>query len=171
MVYQVPLSRKHLEKEFSKLRKLKYNQFRWWRMYDDPKEKLSSKSSLRDRIINGDFDFSHYKYQVMWCEHDINDIHDKFKNDFGRFAEETLLLKTRRKRLLEDFEKDENKKLQTLTTEFTQRFKCSKEQILNEMENCTGSLLDFYYIIEEKYKIIFTLPLLKRRGRPPKLNN
>ena len=50
------LSRKQLDKKFSKLRKLKYNQFRWWRMYDYPNKPLSNKSSFRDRILNGDFD-------------------------------------------------------------------------------------------------------------------
>jgi hypothetical protein len=170
MVYRVPLNRKQLEKEFSKLRKLKYNQFRWWRMYDDPKEKLSPKASLRDRIINGDFDFSHYKYQVMWCEHEINDVWEECKPDIAKFNEKTSLLRTRRKRLLDDFEKDETEKLQTLITEFTQRFKCNKEQVLDEMENCIDSLLDLYYTIEKKYKIIFTPPPLKRRGRPSKLN-
>ena len=137
-------------------------------MYDDPKQKLHPRSPLRDRIMNGDFDYSHYKYQAMWCEHDINDLFTKYHNDSGRYVEESSLLRTRRKRLLEDFEKDEKEKLKTLTTEFTKYFKCDKDQVEYEMENCEGSLLDLYYIIEEKYKI-FNLPYPKnKRGRPSK---
>ena len=50
----------HLAKEFSKLQKLNYNQFRWWRMYDVRMKPLNNRKPLRDRIFNGDFDFSHY---------------------------------------------------------------------------------------------------------------
>jgi hypothetical protein len=128
MVYQVHLSREDLQQKFSKLRKLKYNQFRWWRMYDDPKPKLHPRTPLRDRIMNGDFDYPHYKYQAMWVEHDINDMRELYKNDSGRYVEESSLLRTRRKRLMEDFEKEENEKLESLVTEFTRNFKCSVEQ-------------------------------------------
>ena len=34
--YSPLTSRKQLDNEFSKLRKLTYNAFRWWRMYDNP---------------------------------------------------------------------------------------------------------------------------------------
>ena len=103
------LSRKQLDKKFSKLRKLKYNQFRWWRMYDYPNKPLSNKSSFRDRILNGDFDYSHFNYQAMWCEHEMNDIAEDCNEDIQKYIEKTSLLRTRRTRLLEDFEKDESK--------------------------------------------------------------
>tara|TARA_B110000503_G_scaffold133788_1_gene211833 strand:- start:98 stop:457 length:360 start_codon:yes stop_codon:yes gene_type:complete len=119
--------------------------------------------------MNGDFDYPHYKYQAMWVEHDMNDLHELYKNDPGRYVEETSLLRTRRKRLMEDFEKEENEKLESLVTEFARNFKCSVEQARKEMEECSGSLIDLYYIIEEKYKIIHMPYPGKRRGRPKKL--
>ena len=168
MVYQVHLSREDLQQKFSKLRKLKYNQFRWWRMYDDPKPKLHPRSPLRDRIMNGDFDYPHYKYQAMWVEHDINDMRELYKNDSGRYVEESSLLRTRRKRLMEDFEKEENEKLESLVTEFARNFKCSVEQARKEMEEFDGTLLELYFHIEEKYKITHMPYPGKRRGRPAK---
>ena len=142
--YSPVLSRKQLDKKFSKLRKLKYNAFRWWRIYDNPNKALDNRAPFRDRILNGDFDYSHYKYQSDWCEHEMNDIAEECGEDIGKYVEKTSLLRSRRKRLLEDFEKDEN-------------FKCS------------GELIDLYYIIEEEYSRIFTPTSLKRRGRPKKV--
>jgi len=163
------LSRKQLDVKFSKLRKLKYNQFRWWRMYDNPNKPLDKRALFRDRILNGDFDYSHYSFQAMWCEHEINDIATKCKDDIGKFVEMTSLLRTRRKRLLEDFERDENEKLEALIQGFIDNFKCNEEQIYKEIFKCSGSLIDLYYIIEEKYKIVHIPYPLKRRGRPKKV--
>lgn len=168
-MYTPTLSREELEEKFSKLRKLKYNQFRWWRMYDNPNKPLHKRKPLRDKILNGDFDYSHYVYQAMWCEHELNDIWDECYPDLGKFNEQSSLLRTRRKRLLEDFEKDESQKLDSLITEFTHNFKCTKEQVTKEMEECLGSLIDLYYIIEDKYKIEIMPYPTKRRGRPKKV--
>jgi len=159
------LSRKQLDRKFSKLRRLKYNQFRWWRMYDYPNKPLSNKSSFRDRILNGDFDYSHFNYQAMWCEHEMNDIAKDCNEDIQKYIEKTSLLRTRRKRLLEDFEKDENNKLELLIKGFTDNFSCTKEQVYNEIFKCSGELIDLYYLIEDKYKKQIKV---SRRGRPKK---
>ena len=166
--YSPVTSRKELDKKFSKLRKLTYNAFRWWRMYDNPNKPLCNRSPFRDRILNGDFDYSHYKYQADWCEHEMNDIAQECGDDIGKFVEKTSLLRSRRKRLLEDFEKDENSKLEMLIKAFTVHFRCNKEQVYEEIEKCSGSLIDLYYIIEDKYRIVLMPVPLKRRGRPPK---
>lgn len=167
--YSPVTSREQLEKKFSKLRKLNYNAFRWWRMYDNPNKPLCNRSLFRDRILNGDFDYSHYKYQADWCEHEMNDIARECGDDIGKFVEKTSLLRSRRKRLLEDFEKDENGKLEMLINTFTVHFRCNKEQVYEEIEKCSGSLMDLYYIIEEKYRIVHMPYPLKRRGRPKKV--
>ena len=131
--YSPVTSREQLEKKFSKLRKLNYNAFRWWRMYDNPNKPLCNRSLFRDRILNGDFDYSHYKYQADWCEHEMNDIAQDCGDDIGKFVEKTSLLRSRRKRLLEDFEKDENGKLEMLIKAFTVHFRCNKEQVYEEI--------------------------------------
>lgn len=84
--------------------------------------------------------------------------------------EKTSVIRARRKRLIEDFEKDENERLRSLTVEFTKYFKCNREQVEEEMLKCSGTLIDLYYIIEEKYKIVHMPYPLKRRGRPKKLS-
>ena len=167
--YSPVLSRKQLENKFSKLRKLTYNAFRWWRMYDNPNKPLCNRSPFRDRILNGDFDYSHYKYQADWCEHEMNDIAEECGEDIGKYVEKTSLLRSRRKRLLEDFEKDENGKLELLIKAFTINFRCKEDQVYEEIFKCSGELIDLYYIIEDKYRIVHMPYPLKRRGRPKKV--
>ena len=169
MIFNPTLSRNQLQKEFSKLQKLKYNQFRWWRMYDTKNKPLDKRKPLRDRILNGDYDFSHYWYQAAWVEHDLNDLQVECKDDDGLFVEKGAVLRARRKRLLEDFEKDEKEKLEELYNEFPKYFRVSKDQVKKEMAEFSGSLIDFYYHMDEKYKITF-IPYesIKKRGRPKK---
>ena len=170
MVFNPTLTRSRLQKEFSKLQKLNYNQFRWWRMYDTKNKPLDKRQPLRDRILNGDYDFSHYWYQAAWVEHDLNDLEIECKDDVGLFVEKGAVLRARRKRLLEDFERDEKEKLEGLYNEFPKYFKISKDQVKEEMLKFSGSLIDFYYYIDDKYKIIFaSYPLKRKRGRPKKL--
>ena len=172
MVFKPALSRSFLKKEFAKLQKLNYNQFRWWRMYDTKNKPLDNRSPLRDRILNGDFDFSHFWYQAAWVEHDLNDLEIECKDDSGLFVEKGAVLRARRKRLLEDFEKDEHDKLTTLYNEFPKYFRVSKSQVKEEMANFSGSLIDFYYLMDDKYKIIHQLPpsfRKRERGRPKKV--
>ena len=170
MVFDPTLSRSFLKKEFSKLQKLNYNQFRWWRMYDTKNKPLDKRQPLRDRILNGDYNFSHYWYQAAWVEHDLNDLEIECKDDVGLFVEKGAVLRARRKRLLEDFERDEKEKLEGLYNEFPKYFKISKDQVKEEMLKFSGSLIDFYYYIDDKYKIIFaSYPLKRKRGRPKKV--
>ena len=49
--------------------------------------------------------------------------------DAGKFVEKASILKSRRTRLLEDFEKDEADKLKRLEKEFVSNFKITKESI------------------------------------------
>ena len=152
MIYNPPFTEAELEVQFSKLRKLKYNQFRWWRMYDNPNPPKPKHSMLIDKIKNGDFDYSHYCFQAMWCEHEMNKIYKKIgPNDMGRFVEETSLLRTRRKRLLEDHFKEEDNRLETLITEFSVRFRLSKEEVKTYMEEFGGTLEQLYIKLEKKY--------------------
>lgn len=166
MIYQPSLSEEQLEKKFSKLRKLKYNQFRWWRMYDNPNPPKPNQSPLIEKIENGDFDYSHYNYQVMWCEHEMNKIYKKIgPQDMGRFVEETSLLRTRRKRLLEDYFKDEDNKLETLVNEFSKTFRLPKDKVKTYMEEFGGTIKELYYYLADNYEIkIKELPhFLKNR--------
>ena len=152
MIYTPSLSQEHLEKKFSKLRKLKYNTFRWWRMYDNPKPSKPKHSPLLDKIKNGDFDYSHYGYQAMWCEHEINKVYTRIGyDDMGRFIEETSLLRTRRKRLLVDFYKEEDAKLEDLSIEFAKTFRLPKDEIKEIMGLFGGTIEELYINLEQKH--------------------
>jgi hypothetical protein len=165
-MFNIPISRKQVEKQLSQYQKLNYNQFRWWRLYAPKNKLLDNRQPLRDRIFNGDFDYSCYKAQQYLVEYQLNDILKECDMDYAKYLEKTQVIRARRKRLMEDFEKDENERLRSLTVEFTKYFKCDREQVEEEMLNCSGSLIDLYYIIEEKYKVVPMPYPLKRRGRP-----
>ena len=77
-MYSPPLSREQVEKQLSQYQKINYNQFRWWRMYQPKNKPLDNRKPLRERIFNGDFDFSCYKAQIYWCEHQLNDTLEDF---------------------------------------------------------------------------------------------
>lgn len=169
-MFKPTLSREEVKEELSKLQPLNYNQFRWWRRYDSLNKPLDKRQPLRDRILNGDFDYSHYKYQVMEVEYELNDIWEECKPDAVKFNEKGGAIgRARRKRLLEDAEKDEFERLQELKKSFTRHYRIDMKQIEEEMISFLGdSLLDFYYYIDDKYKIIHAPYPLKRRGRPRK---
>ena len=180
MVYKPTFSREELKEKFSHLQKLNYNQFRWWRMYDVKKKPLAAHYPLRTRIANGDYDFSHYWYQAAWVEHDINDLKIECGDDDGLFTQKVQVLSARRKRLYEDYEKDEAWKLQDLVKEFASNFHITKDEVRLEMEEFNGTLTELYdhISIHPKYKlkhikasrINFTKDgiVMKKRGRPKK---
>lgn len=170
-IFNPSLSRKQLQTHFDKLQKLNYNAFRWWRMYESKNKPLDNRKPLRERIMNGDFEFSHYYLQALWVEHDINDLQIECKDDSGVFVERGAVMRARRKRLYEDYERDEKEKLRELKKCLHQSFKISKEELINVMEEFGGTTLELYFHLDDNYKIINQIsPLLrKRRGRPKKL--
>ena len=174
MVYKPTFTREELKEKFSHLQKLNYNQFRWWRLYDVKKKPLDARSPLRNRIANGDYDFSHYWYQAAWVEHDINDLEIECKDDAGLFSEKVQVLSARRKRLYEDYEKDEKWKLDDLVKEFSRNFHITKDEAKLEMEEFGGTLTELYDYISthSKYKLkAGKTPrvVFKKRGRPKKI--
>ena len=61
-MFNPSLSREQVEKQFSQYQKINYNQFRWWRMYQPKNKQLDKRQPLRDRILNGDFNFIKRRY-------------------------------------------------------------------------------------------------------------
>ena len=93
------------------------------------KPSLPKQSPLLDKIKNGDFNYSHYNYQAMWCEHEMNKVHDKYGfDDMGRYVEETSLLRSRRKRLLEDHYREEDNRLESINIELSKAFRITKRR-------------------------------------------
>ena len=109
------LNKKIIHKNINKLRSLNYNAYRWWRQYDSPNKPLDKKSPLWDKILNGDFEFSHFYWQAKFNEIEINKIYSQCNPDLSLFNERASLQRARRKRLWIDFEKDEKKSTRTIT--------------------------------------------------------
>lgn len=141
---------KHLSENYYKK---SYDRFMWWRSYTTKKTPLTNRHPLRDRILNGDFDYGSFKYEAELVEHRMNEKYKELHNDSGRYVQETSLDRARRKRLLEDYEKDEAKKLEELKKAFTTyRWRLTRNQYDEEVLNFDGDeLIDFYFYIEEKY--------------------
>lgn len=165
MVYTPTFPKSYIQFQLSKLRKLNYNKFRWWRMYDNPNLPLPNKSPLIDKILNGDFDYPHYKLQAELVEHELNELAQKCGGNNELFIEKSSLLRAKRKRLLDDFEKEENEKLRTLNKEFTKNFSATEEQVAEEMLRFIGNLGEFYYYMSVRYQKIQNP---NKRGRKTK---
>jgi hypothetical protein len=152
MVYSPTFPKSYIQEQLSKLKKLNYNQFRWWRMYDNLNPPLPNKSLLIDKILNGDFDYPHYKLQAELVEHELNELAKKCGGNNEAFDERSSLLRAKRKRLLDDFEKEENNKLKQLLIEFTKNFNATKEQVEEEMMRFVGNLEEFYYYMGVRFQ-------------------
>ena len=133
-----------------------YDRFMWWRSYTPKNKPLGLKASLIDRIINGDFEAGPFLLEVELVHHTIN---EKFKAligndgevDYGKYSVETSIDRARKKRLLEDHDKDEFRKLDDLRRLFKKEFKMTEEEYQKELTKGSDTLVDFYYKLDNKY--------------------
>tara|TARA_Y100000389_G_C17462338_1_gene522805 strand:- start:3551 stop:4009 length:459 start_codon:yes stop_codon:yes gene_type:complete len=143
-------SPKTVTTKLSNLKPLNYNRFRWWRLYDTYTKSLPKRSKLIDKIRNGDFDFSHYFWQIQQVEIELNQLKEE-SIDSGHYMEQSRMTRARRQRLIDDFEKDENNKLLQLIEEFTKHFNITIETYYEELELFCGDIEEFYYHCNEKF--------------------
>lgn len=136
-------SQEQLQKIFSKMRKAPYNRFFWYRLYIPKKEPLCKRSCLERKVENGDFDYSHYKYQAEYVEHNLNKAYAKYFPDIAVYNEQCAVDIRRREKLLETFIKDEDTRLSTLVSECSIRFKKPKQDIEELMLKSQGDVKQF----------------------------
>jgi len=157
MVTNLPYSPSHsiewLQEFFNKdYYKKPYDRFMWWRSYTPKRRPLHTRQPLIDRLINGDFDVAPYRFEAEIVEHRLNSKWVELRDDPGRYLEEARVDIARRKRLMQDFEKEETKRLDELKRLFVQTFKMSKDDYDVEVEQSQSeNLVDFYYEMKEKY--------------------
>jgi hypothetical protein len=72
--------------------------------------------------------------------------------DVGKQHEARCLFGERRRRLTNDFEKDEAKILETMYKDFWLTFRMKQDEVEDEMFNFDGTLLEFYHYIYSKKK-------------------
>tara|TARA_S200002703_G_scaffold74747_1_gene64457 strand:+ start:1591 stop:2100 length:510 start_codon:yes stop_codon:yes gene_type:complete len=148
-VHSVEWLEKYLKTNYYKK---KYDRFMWWRSYTLRNNPLSNRHSLRDRILNGDFELGSFTYEIELVEHRLNEKHKQFLNDDIQLREAVQLDKARRKRLQEDRDKDETSKLEELKKSFLIEFKMTGKQYDREIIKYTGpDLINFYYRMEDKF--------------------
>jgi hypothetical protein len=166
MVINLPYSPVHseewLEKFFKKdYYKKPYDRFMWWRSYTPKRRPLHARQPLIDRLINGDFDVAPYRFEAEIVEHRLNKKWAEVRDDTGRYLQEESVNIERRKRLMQDFEKEETRRLDELRSCFIREFKMTKEDYDVEVEmSQSESLVDFYYEMKEKYGAYYS-PFLK----------
>ena len=142
-------SKEKILQELSKLKPIKYNQFRWWRRWDSKTPLLSPKAPLIDRILNGDFDFSHYFWQAQYVHIEMEEKKSIAKDNLD-WLEIVTMDRARLKRLMEDFERDEKDKLDNLEKAFLQSFHMTKEDYRSYLEEFEGTIEELYHYISGK---------------------
>jgi hypothetical protein len=149
-MFQVALSREFLEQELSKLQKKTYNQFQWWRRYQTRKV-LHDKKPLEEKILNGDYEHSDYYYQAL---HENYLLEDKIKDI--KYYESKLndisLFRTRYKRLMDDYEKDEKELIKDLRRDFRVVFRITYEELDEIMANFDGTTHELYLYVKDLMK-------------------
>ena len=151
--------------EIQKLKPLKYNQFYWWRRFAPKNSPLSKNAPLWDMIVNGDLDFSHYYWQALYSEIEINEKYKRSK-DHHMYLETTSIDRERRAKLWADFEKDEKAKLALIKKLFLRNFFITSEEYEKEIISFGDDLREFYLYCKLTYGKRQVIP--SRRGRPPK---
>ena len=125
--------------------KMPYNRFMWWKSYTPKTKPLVGNVTPLQRIQNGDFDPAPYKFEAEIVEHRLRKRYVEFRGDYKKFLEVCAVDLARRKRLLEDQEKEENKRLTELFKGLTRLFGMTKEEVDEELYNFDGeTVLDFY---------------------------
>tara|TARA_R110000868_G_scaffold28149_3_gene105848 strand:+ start:1768 stop:2289 length:522 start_codon:yes stop_codon:yes gene_type:complete len=160
MEYKLPhqpkWSKNWIEKKLSaNYFKKPYDRFMWWRSYTPKNKPLTNRHPFVDRIINGDFEVGPYLMEVELTHHSMNEKYSANTGsngvDFGKYHSESSIDRARKKRLIQDHEKEEMRKLLDLRNEFVKEFKITKDEYDLEAIETSGTTIDFYYEVADKY--------------------
>ena len=130
--------------------------FYWWRRFRTHKC-LPYKSSLLDKIRNGDFEYPEYFQQARWELAWMYDEQKEFiKNYQGRepkqdrlYLEIELRARKRYNKLFEDGMKTEYERMDDLKTKLSKLFKINKEEVQDIMDQFLGTTEDLYFHIAD----------------------
>ena len=157
-----------VEANLSRYQPLNYNRFRWWRSHTDNITPLGKRANLRDRITNGDFNESTYFWQAQLALHNAKEKVDLNKHNHSDQLEILSVDLARYKRLMEDYEKEENARLEALYDAFTSHFQITRKELENELCEWNMDLLSYYNYCNETKKTTPYANRKSRRGRPRK---
>ena len=157
-----------IEEKLSQLQKLNYNQFFWWRRWTRMGKPLHKYSPLIDKIKNGDYNDSPYRWQIYYCDWEIAQKRKQFP-DPREWSYETRLDRQRRRRLREDHDKYEHDNLKQLQKDFLNTFRMTRDDYQRDVLEVGGTLEEFYNYCEMRYGKFNRPTTAPRRGRPPKI--
>jgi hypothetical protein len=133
-------------------RKQNYNKFYWWRRFQ-PRQMLHHYRRLDERIPNGDFEVSDYHWQSMW-EDELEKQAIENESNPDKRHELRCMYGERRRRLNNDYEKDEQKILDEMYKAFRIELRMTRDEVEEEMLQFDGTLSEFYYYIYSKKNTI-----------------
>jgi hypothetical protein len=145
-------SKEVVMEKIKNLQPLNYNKFYWWRNYTDNINSLGKRDGIKERILNGDFEYSSYFWQAQLVLHEAKKKINLNNHSSADQLEILSLDISKHKRLMDDFEKEEKLRLNNLQLAFLENFQISKEQLENEMLNFSGSTINFFYYIDSCYR-------------------
>lgn len=147
MLFPTNLSREFLEEKLSHLEKKNYNQFVWWRRYQQ-RPTLPDRAPLYNKIINGEYDTSDYYYQA---EHENYLLEDATKHlkTFEDKLDKISLFRARYKKLHEDFIKEEAEIMRKMKRDFSREFRITSEELDDIMIEFDGTVLELYNYIKK----------------------
>lgn len=154
-------------KEIKKLKPLKYNQFKWWRRFNTKALPLPKGATFLQRIQNGEYEFSHYFWQWKLTEIELNDLYEKYNGNVQEIIMSHSVDLARRKRLIEDFNKDEADRLEALKKGFLREFDMTSDDYEDSLTNFDGTTEEFYVYCLKNFER--SGRPIERRGRPKKI--
>jgi len=157
-----------VDANLSRYQPLNYNRFMWWRSHTDGIKPLGKRATLKARIENGDFNESSYFMQAQLALHNAKDKVDLNRHNHSDQLEILSVDLARYKRLMEDYEKEENARLEALFDAFTSHFQMTREELENELCEWNMDLLSYYNYCNETKRTTPYANRKSRRGRPRK---
>ena len=148
-----------VDANLSRYQPLNYNRFMWWRSHTDGIKPLSKRATLKERIENGDFNESSYFMQAQLALHNAK---DKVNLNIHNHSDQLDILSVdlaRYKRLMEDYEKEENARLEALYDAFTSCFLITRQELIDELCEWNMDLLDYYNYCKEFKRITHRLAI------------
>ena len=148
-----------VEANLARYQPLNYNRFRWWRSHTDNITPLGKRANLKKRIVNGDFNESTYFWQAQLALHNAK---DKVNLNIHNHSDQLDILSVdlaRYKRLMEDYEKEENTRLEALYDAFTSCFLITRQELIDELCEWNMDLLDYYNYCKEFKRITHRLAI------------
>lgn len=142
--------KKTVEKHLSKLQKLNYNMFRWWRNYNVPKP-LPKNKPMYERVNNGDFETSPYFWMAQMALHEKEENDNNTKLEVYDQRKRGSMLLTKYEKLMDDFNKDENERIETFINDSCKSMGFDKDEFTQEFESYPGTVKEFYELKRQQW--------------------